>query len=181
MPGADSVDRAIAPSAIALLSCLEQRMALNPNPPEHFVVRVGSDPVAADFDEYNDYCCQGLVYVRVMRRFPSGSDFPISDELASNCMPTGWGVDLAMGSFRCAPDEFNPEGWLETFQTVQNDQQAMADAICCWKDQQEQENPGNFLNWFSQDWLPFALQGGCTGGEWRITAQFNSCEECSGD
>lgn len=172
-------DTAILPSALSLLECLREAMLQNPNPPQHFVVRVGSDPVAADFDEQIDYCCQGLVYVRILRRFPSGAQFPIADELASPCMPAAWGVDMAIGSFRCAPDEFNPEGWEQTFTNVQNDQQAMADAICCWKTDQEANNPF-FINWFSQDWLPFALQGGCTGGEWRVTAQFSACEDCAG-
>lgn len=170
-------DTIIAPSAIALLECLEEKMLLNPKPPAHFVVRVGSDPVAADFDEFNDYCCQGLVYVRIVRRFPSGDQFPIADELASDCAPAAWGVDIAIGSFRCAPNEFNPTGWLETFQNVQNDQQAMADAFCCWVERQKATNPF-MINHFVQDWLPFALQGGCTGGEFRFTGQFQNCEDC---
>lgn len=166
-------DTFVISSAEALLACLEQQMLLNPNPPQNFGLRVGSDPVAADFNEAVDFCCQGIVYVRVVRRFPSGQQFPIADEQAMDCAPAGWAVHFEMGSFRCAPDGMDPEAWEDTFVNVQNDQQAMISAICCWVEHQQLNNPG-FLNFMVNDWFPFALQGGCTGGAMQVIGQFQS-------
>lgn len=177
-----SVDQIILPSAQALLTCFCNELAANPNPPALCCFRIGSDPVAAEFDNRTgtDWCCEGLAYVRIMRRFPGGAQFPIADELASDCMPAAWGVDMEMGAFRCAPDgvgELDCSSWLRSFTNVQNDQQAMADAICCWIADQKANNPF-WMNYMVRDWQPFALQGGCTGGAMIVQAQFQACENC---
>lgn len=167
-------DTAIIASAEALLECFIQELNKNPNPPELVCFRVGSDPVAAEFDETGkDYCCSGLAYLRVLRRFPAGEQFPIQDEQVMDCQPLAWGVNFELGAFRCAPDGVDCEGWKETFINVQNDQQAMNTAICCWIEDQKVNNLF-FMNSMIRDWRPFALQGGCTGGGQDVQAQYQA-------
>ncbi len=180
--GSFVIDTLVSPSAQSLLNCLCQKLAANPDPPKHCQLRVGSDPVAADFDQYVDYCCEGIAYVRVIRRFPSGVNFPERDELATECQPGAWGVDLAMGVFRCVPayeagNSMNESAWREAFIKVQNDQHAMTEAMCCWVADQDANNP-YWMGWMIRDWFPFANQGGCSGGEWQITARFQACNPC---
>lgn len=166
-------DTAIIASAEALLECFRSTLGLNPNPPALLCFRVGLDPVAADFDESQDYCCSGLAYIRILRRFPAGQQFPVADQFASSCQPQAWGVAFELGSFRCAPDGVDCDAWKETFVNVQNDQQAMGDAICCWIEHQQTNNLF-FMNYMLGDWRPFSLQGGCTGGAMDVLAQFQA-------
>lgn len=170
-------DKIIFPAMKSLLDCLKEAALDNPNPPMHFVLRSGSDPVAADFDQYNDYCCQGMMYVRLLRRFPAGQNWPDADELAYDCAPAAWGANIEMGAFRCVPDKFDPAGWEASVQNIQNDQEAMVQAICCWVAQQEAENPC-YSNFFIRDWLPFANLGGCTGGAMNVFAQYVAKSGC---
>lgn len=176
-----ALDETILPSAKSLLACLCATLNSNPNPPAYCQLRVGLDPVAADFDQYEDYCCSGIAYVRVVRRFPAGANFPERDELPSNCAPTAWGADLNMGVFRCMPtgrDSMDPDAWDAAFTQVQHDQQAMADAICCWIQEQQLNNP-YWMNFMIRDWFPFSLQGGCSGGEFQLVAQYEACPPCN--
>lgn len=172
------VDLAITPSAQSLLTCVQERMLLNPNPPQHFQLRVGLDPVAADFGtDGRDYCCEGLVYVRVIRRFPSGNNWPVRDEVSINCSPAAWAAELEIGSFRCVPagdNHMDANAWEAAFENVQNDQEAMVEAICCWVDDQKVNNR-YWMNYIIRDWFPFSNQGGCAGGAISVTAQFESC------
>lgn len=157
----------------ALFDCFCTELATAPNPPMHCQLRVGLDPVAADFDQFTDYCCEGLAYLRVIRVFPSGDNFPARDEVAIPCQPLAWGVEAEMGVFRCLPAEpnhMNPVAWQDAFEQVQFDVEAMVRASCCWKVHQEANNP-NWLTYFWRDWFPFSNQGGCGGGAISLTAQ----------
>lgn len=171
-------DTIITPSAQSLLTCAQQQFLLNPNPPRHFQLRVGLDPVAADFTGNRDYCCEGLVYVRVIRRFPAGNNWPVRDEVSMNCSPAAWGAELELGSFRCVPatdqNSMDADAWEAAFENVQNDQEAMAEAICCWVEDQKNNNR-SWMNYIVRDWFPFANQGGCSGGAISVTGQFESC------
>lgn len=166
-------DDGVISSAEKLYDCMCSELATNPNPPLYCQLRVGLDPVAADFDESTDYCCKGLAYLRILRVYPSGDNFPARDEVAIVCQPLAWGIELEMGVFRCLPSQpkhMDPVAWQNAFQQVQLDAKAMIRAVCCWKDDQEANNP-DWLHYFFRDWFPFSNQGGCGGGAISVTAQ----------
>jgi hypothetical protein len=160
-------------SARVLYDCLCTELATSPNPPVHCQFRVGLDPVAADFDQFEDYCCSGLAYLRIIRIYPSGDNFPARDEVSIPCQPLAWGIEMEMGVFRCLPAEpqhMDPVAWQDAFDQVQRDAEAMRHAACCWIEHQESNNVA-WLNSFFRDWFPFSNQGGCGGGAISITAQ----------
>lgn len=163
----------VTESAEKLFECFCNELASRPAPPTYCQYRVGLDPVAADFDQYEDYCCSGLAYVRIIRVYPSGDNFPARDEVSIPCQPLAWGIEMELGSFRCLPSEpnhMNPESWKESFDLVQQDAEAMRAAVCCWIADQESNNPA-WLNSFFRDWFPFSNQGGCGGGAISVSAQ----------
>lgn len=163
-------------SAEQLHACLCAELAAVPNPPAHCQLRVGLDPIAADFDQFEDYCCTGLAYLRIIRVFPSGDNFPARDELSTPCSPIAWGIEMELGVFRCLPAEplhMSPEAWQAAFRQVQLDQEAMVRAVCCWQDAEQANNP-NFMGYFFRDWFPFSNQGGCGGGAISVTAQIQN-------
>lgn len=166
------MSEAILATAAKLYECFCEELQAGSNPPAHCQYRVGLDPVAADFDQFTDYCCEGLAYLRVLRIFPSGDNFPARDEVAIPCNPIAWGVEFELGVFRCLPVEPNhmdPTSWLNAFTQVQEDQTAMVNAVCCWRTDQS-ANPKWWGDFF-RDWFPFSNQGGCGGGAISVTAQ----------
>jgi hypothetical protein len=72
-------DQTVLPVAQQLLACLCEALSTNPNPPAQCCLRVG-DVVYADFNQYQDQCCDGLAYVRVVRIYPT-SEFPSQTEV----------------------------------------------------------------------------------------------------
>lgn len=134
-------DTVILPMAQALLDCLEDELALNPDPPADACLRAG-DLVIHDIDgatSADKVCCPGLAYVRIGGMFPS-SNFPEPDTepgKGNGCFPVSWAVELVMGVVRCVPGMGSAAGptcadWTLAATHDANDLDAMRKALCCW-------------------------------------------------
>lgn len=134
-------DTVILPMAQALLTCLGEQLADNPDPPAGLCLRAG-DSVIHDVNgelSVDTVCCPGLAYVRVGSMFPS-SGFPLPDTepaKSQGCFPIAWAVELVMGVVRCVPNMGHPAGpsctdWTLAAQHDANDLDAMRKALCCW-------------------------------------------------
>lgn len=156
--------------ADALLTCLVDALAQNPNPPARACLRVGEE-VRQDMSIYEDECCDGLAYVKINQVYPSAT-FPDILEDATNCAIDAWGVDLEMGVFRCAPtgeiaELATCEQWSAATSQVHFDAAAMRAAVACFRAQQ---TPGDEL--LVRPWIPLGPAGGCTGGTQIVSAAF---------
>jgi len=157
--------------ANTLLSCLNGALEDHPNKPVRSCLRVGEE-VAQGLSLTEDECCDGLAYVKVNQVFPS-SNFPNPDEVALNCPPTEWAVDLEVGIFRCAPTGDmgqlpTCEQWDGAATTVALDAAAMRRAVACFRRELE---PGAYA--MVRQWLPIGPQGACTGGTMVVTVSFS--------
>ncbi len=135
-------DTVILPLANQLLSCLDQELSLNPDPPAEICLRAG-DQVLHDADALSGVdkvCCPGLGYVRINTMYPSG-EFPTPDvspgKGRGGCYPIAWAVELVMGTVRCIPNIGTTSGptctdWTTVATRDANDLDAMRKALCCW-------------------------------------------------
>src|SRR5512136_2051125 len=98
-------DPTVGPIAAKLLACLVAEAAKVPNPPSSprpVCLRPG-DHVDVLMSQNEDECCEGLMWVRWNRIFPSGSAFPGADEITYPCGVMRWAVEFELGAVRCAP------------------------------------------------------------------------------
>lgn len=175
-------DTLIFPVANQLLDCLCAALPLEmlaEKVPAHCGFRPG-EIVSADASAFEDLCCEGLAWVRIVDIFPSSTDFPTPDTLTviTGCGPMGWGVVLEMGVMRCAPTgDFGQiptdAEWFELQQDIMNDAAAMRRAMCCMI---AQYDPSSIA---VGSWEPLPTTGGCAGGLWNVTVQLpNDCQPC---
>jgi hypothetical protein len=125
-----------------LLSCLCNSVAVRPNPPAHCCFRVGNE-VAHDADLTTDLCCEGLAYVSIGEIHPVVASFRTSSTAAQAnllhaCGFPSWGVSTRMGIVRCIPvgDAVTMPSctdWNTAFAQHLSDAQALAEAVCCFK------------------------------------------------
>lgn len=150
------------PLAQLLLSCLQEALTTDhPNPPLHFSLRIGEE-IAQDMSQYNDLCCEGLAYVKIVNTYPS-DNFPEPNDTYIPCGANQWAVDLELGVLRCAPVgdiEYVPTDaeWTATAEQVAHDQAALRQAVACFRDALEPGTP-----WIPRNGAPISPQGGCTG------------------
>lgn len=171
-----AVDEMVFPLAEKLLACLCDQLATQPQPPLNCCLRVG-DVVYADFNQYQDQCCQGLAYVRISRIYPT-NEFPAQLEVWTPCADVQFAAELEMGVFRCEPqqkgiDMPSCEEWTDTATLVANDWRAMVAATCCLDEQLRLESPGTPV--LSGVWQPLNSGGGCTGGMLPILVGVMNC------
>lgn len=171
-------DNMALPLANQLLECLCDALATNPNPPAQCCLRVG-DVVYADFNQFQDQCCEGLAYVRIARIFPS-HEFPAQLETWTPCTNLQFAVELEMGVFRCEPQQETVDlpscdAWTATATQVANDWEAMTRAACCL-DEQLQADPATRGNPLIMGvWQPTNSGGGCTGGTLSVIVATMNC------
>lgn len=147
--------------------------------PSQCCFRVG-ELASMDASEFEDLCCSGLAWVRVVDIFSSSTDFPTPDTLNvwTGCGPMAWGVVFELGVMRCAPTgsiEQIPtcDEWTNLQSLVMRDAKAMRAAMCCMFNQYD---PGSVA---IGSWNPLPTTGGCAGGTWQVTIQvINDNSEC---
>lgn len=166
-------DNMALPLANQLLTCLCDALSTNPNPPAQCCLRVG-DVVYADFNQYQDQCCEGLAYVRITRIYPS-HEFPAQLETWTPCANLQFAVELEMGVFRCEPQQGTVDlpscdEWTATTTQVANDWEAMTRAACCLQDQLPVGDP-----LLMGVWQPMNSGGGCTGGILPVIVATMNC------
>lgn len=158
------------PLAQSLLDCLWEAVTTDhPNPPMHHSLRIGED-IAQDLSGYEDLCCEGLAYVKILSTYPS-DNFPEPNDTYVPCSG-GWAVDLEMGVLRCAPVgslEAMPTDadWTAVAEQVAHDQEAMRQAMACFRGQLGPGTP-----WLPRAGVQINPQGGCTGSTQAVTVGF---------
>lgn len=136
-------DTALQTMSEQLLECLQEQLALKPDPPAQFCLRAG-DQVLHDVDAgtgTDTTCCPGLGYVRFGPAFPSSS-FPEPDSTGTTrgkCQPLAWAAQLTMGVVRCVPGMGTTAGpdcedWTSAAVHDFNDFDALRETVCCWSE-----------------------------------------------
>lgn len=180
------MDTQVRVLAAHLLSCLNEAVSGNPNPPASTCYRVEWEP-PHDLGQFSDLCCDGLGYVAFGDVWPSSTSFPEQDivrQADSVCPPPAWGIQLKAGIIRCVPtlgDNGDPPTCDEetnAFLQDLDDSQALRQVTCC------------FRSYFNSDpqWLGLSIvierqtkvvQGGCSDRSVIIDVQMMNCESCS--
>lgn len=171
-------DTMALPIAEQLLQCLCEALAAGSSPPASCCLRPGTN-VAQGVSEFEDECCSGLGWVRVVRIWPSGGDpgFPAINQDPFACSPGSYGIELEMGVYRCAPvgtDTVLPtcQEWTTTTEQILEDAASMRQAWCCFRD--TYENNAKLVS----DWSPVTVQGACTGGKMTVMIE-SYCQDCT--
>lgn len=155
------------PMAQALLGCLTEEIAKVRDPPASVGMRTGQR-VDALLSVNEDECCSGLAWVRINDVYPTGTElFPLQDQVAVNCAPYSWAVELEMGAVRCAPTPDVTEiptnlQWEDLAEKIAQDAAAMRRAVvCCF--------PPLDVNFLLGRWQPLPTGGRCAGGTQMVT------------
>lgn len=156
-------------------SCYQSAIATMPidQQPEHLQVRAGIQAMP-DISQFQDECCEGLAYIRIMRTYPS-ADFPTPDaEPITPCGPYSLAVETELGLYRCFHVGTAEEVVGDVFQTAAGLQEAadygyLYKAMCCVNTALE----GMFRtrSVVFSDWAPFEVQGGCFGSRIQFITQ----------
>ena len=110
-----------------------------------------------------DDCCEGQLWVRVVRSWPS-STFPLKDSTLRPC-GTRTATQIGLGILRCATD-LDTLGWASnpSMAALTADARlgicdigALYRALACCDDLDTR---------VVDQWTPLGPQGGCFGGEW---------------
>ena len=165
----------LAPIVEVLLACLVVRLEQADAP----VCRAFWHPGAtAPWDACGESGdgAEGQAWIAAARVFPS-DNFPAETGDAHRCIPMGYGVELVVGVLRCAATvdsngrEPSSEAVTEDALKVSRDRQAALEAIvCCLFG--DDPDPGNYR---LGGWEPLGPQGGCVGGQWRVTVALPAC------
>ena len=121
--------------ANAMLTCLCNALAVNPNPPDHCCLRV-EPQIPQDLNQLTNICCEGLGYVSMGDIWPSSASFPENDivrQANAVCPPPAWGVQFKVGVLRCAPDTSDCTEQRLAFEQEAHDAQALRKAVCCFR------------------------------------------------
>lgn len=135
-------DTIVLPMAEDLLSCLQEQLELNPDPPANSCLLAGNLTLHDANAEtgVDKVCCPGTSYVRIGQMYPS-STFPEPDLVVARgqegCFPVAWAVELVLGVVRCVPGMGTVAGpscadWLTAATHDANDLDAIRKALCCW-------------------------------------------------
>lgn len=159
----------------ALLTCLCDAVAANPNPPDHCCYRVGTEPVHdIDLETGVDLCCEGLAYVLLRDVYPSSQSFPENDivrQAQARCSPPSWGIGLRVGVVRCAPTTSDCDLNNEAF--IQNlyDMQAINSTMCCFRDYINSTEEFMGMSLVIERQVQGSTSGGCTERYVNLVAQ----------
>lgn len=141
-------DQMVMPLAINARTCLVTEVGKLANPPARVQIRPGAS-FAAMVDANKDECCDGIAYVRVGQRVPTGGNWPtpltdVGGPSASRGRASYYAVSLELGVYRCIPtksdvpdsnDDFPTEAqWLQAAQDQADDGAALLRVVCCLQD-----------------------------------------------
>ena len=170
-------DPTIAPIAADLVACLTQEAAKVPNPPSatRVVCLRPGDRVDLLASQTEDECCAGLMWVRWVRIYPSGTSFPSPDGTVSPCDVLRWAVRFELGAVRCSPVGTATtlptcDDWEATTLGVMDDGAAIRRALCCY----QQANPDVLV--LIDSGAPLTTEGGCTGVSYTVFIAADSCD-----
>jgi hypothetical protein len=180
-------DTLIQPMADELLACFcaalttefgSTTIAQGGLRPTECCMRVG-EIVSMDASVYEDVCCTGLAWLRVVDIFASSNDFPAPDTTIvwTGCGPVAWGVVFELGVARCAPTgtiDTIPtcDDWTALQSLIMRDAKAMRQAFCCLFSQLDPSTVA------VGSWAPLPTSGGCAGGTWQVSVQIQNTECC---
>lgn len=169
----------ISPIAVDLVAALTVAFAVVPNSPSTprvACLRPG-DRVDLLISQTADECCQGLVWVRWVRSYPSGqTSFPSPDGAVSPCQVIRWANEFELGAVRCAP---TPDAdrlptcdeWETVTVGVYDDSAAIRRAVCDYVN-----GAGNDRLVLQREGRPLTTEGGCVGVTWLITVSAPACD-----
>jgi hypothetical protein len=171
-------DPLVAPMAADLVACLVAAAAEIPNQvsdnPRIACLRPG-DRVELLIAQNRDECCEGLMWVRWVRAYPSSQAFPAPDSLPSRCGITRWAVVFELGAVRCAPTSDMDTiptcaEWDEATLNVYDDGAAIRRAMCCFTD----SHPYELV--VQSEGQPLTTEGGCVGVAYLMTTSVSACD-----
>lgn len=167
-----------------LLTCLCEKAAEQPNPPQHCCFRVGLE-VAHDAGILQDLCCEGLAYVTLGDTYPSSTSFPEQDiirQADAKCAPPTWAQVFQVGIIRCTPtgtESLPPscEEWNVASRQNVIDAQTLRRVACCFRDFIT-TNSGVFtgMSLVIDRQVQGTPLGGCAERSMKLTAQFPNCD-----
>jgi hypothetical protein len=170
-------DAAIDPLLEDALDCLTAEMAATPDPPTYFRMHFGAS-FEASASQYQDECCEGVAWVRLVEHFLTdapGSPFPEEAVGASSCSAYSIAVVLELGRARCAPvvggsDDsiVTPDQWRELTRSIMADRAALVRAACCLRPDRADVIVGQYS--------PLETEGNCAGGVLQVTVRINNCD-----
>jgi hypothetical protein len=171
-------DPVVMPLARELLDCFNQELDKVANPPLYRGFRPGN-VVDHLLSTWQDECCSGLAWVRIVSFGASSAVFPTQDTVPQPKGPLSWAITLEMGVVRCSPtpdaDSIpTADQWEEVVQAIMDDGAAMRRAICCFT----AAVPNRGRSVLPQPWQPISVEGGCAGGVMTVVVRGPACD-CS--
>lgn len=168
------VDPVATPVMEALHACLDDQIRQVPDPPANVVMRTG-DSVELLISQYQNECCDGLAWVRLVTVYPS-TNFPAADEVWTRC-PGGWAVVVELGAARCAPtgdlDTIpTPDEWEAASRAVMGDLAAIRRAFMCFHGLED----FRYRPMLVGQWQQARTEGGCVGGAMTVTVHMPYCD-----
>lgn len=172
-------DPVVAPIAANLILCLTAEAAKVPTPPSEtprIVCLRPGDHVDLLMSSTEDECCQGLMWVRFVRMYPSAQGkFPAQDGRVTPCDVMRWAVVFELGAVRCSPvgttDELPTcDDWTDVTLNTYDDLAAIRRALCCYAT--------SFTDRLIMQGIaePLTTEGGCTGVSMLVTISGPSCD-----
>lgn len=179
---APSQSPAIAPAVRAVLDAMRIELARETNPPLHYRMVPGVQPVFAltpTISGLLDECCEGVAFLRIADIFPC-DDFPNPKAvwLPHSDGEVSLGVTLEIGVARCGQSAPGQD-------LVPTDDQYTADVMNILSDVAALLRVGPYLMNLSVppiyeyaygEWQPAQAEGGCVGGSMHLTLQVASCD-----
>ena len=171
-------DPIVWPVLDAMLECLITTFEADEEPPGIIRHHFGNGNAIAQIspDGEDNECCDGLVWVRLARAFPTGNDALTQTASASSCFDM-MAVPIEIGAVRCWPraGEFaTPEDWALTTERAVKDYKQLRNAVqCCFI-------PGNEYRWQTVigAYDPIGVTGQCVGGRLALTVGPNAADCC---
>lgn len=173
------IDPLVSPIAADLVSCLTVEASKVPNPPAspRVVCLRPGDKVDLLISQTRDECCEGLMWVRWVRAYPSSQQkFPTADSQSSPCGVQRWAVQFELGAVRCSPTPDSDElptcdEWTDVTLGIYDDGAAIRRAVCCYAASHEYDAVV-----FQDEGQPLTTEGGCAGVAYLVTISGAACD-----
>ena len=147
----------------------------------HVVMRPGIQ-IEPDMAQFQDMCCEGYAYLRVMRVM--APEEPTRQEpLGTPISPCGMdslGAEMELSIFRCAEVgnidfPVQDDAWNAAYIQLLTDFDTLNSALCCIRNAFAQ----NHQTWsiVYNDWQPWEVQGACLGSRLQFTATIECPDE----
>ena len=179
------IDPYLSPLMDAILSCLCEQAARNPNPPAHCCFAVGTQRVH-DVGANQDLCCEGIGYVMLGDTYPSSDSFPEQDvvrQANTACYPPTWAQSIQIGLIRCIPvgDGFDPiscDQWNAAARQNIADAQTLRRVACCIRSFIFSDPALLGMSLVIQRQIQTNPNGGCVERYFTVTAQIPNIDCC---